>query len=97
MLTPKRRSAIERSRKKSLQAAKFILSNSLVSLTYTQEQLAKDRATWVNHNYQNRKSCSCAMCCNIRRSPFYKGLGRLTLQERKARIAKAEMLTEVGF
>ena len=97
MLTPKRRSAIQRSRRKSLQAAKFTLRNSLINLSYTKEQLDKDREVWVNHNYQNRKSCSCAMCCNVRRSPFYKGSGKLTLQERKALLNQSEMLEEVYY
>jgi hypothetical protein len=30
------------------------------------------------------KLCSCQMCRNPRRSKFYRGLNRLTLQERKA-------------
>lgn len=30
------------------------------------------------------KRCSCDMCCNPRHSGFYKGTGRLTIQERKA-------------
>lgn len=33
----------------------------------------------------NRKPCSCNMCRNPRRSIYYKGKGKLTLQELKAR------------
>lgn len=32
---------------------------------------------------ENRKPCSCEMCCNPRRSGWYKGEGKLTMQERR--------------
>jgi hypothetical protein len=31
----------------------------------------------------NMKSCSCSMCCNRRNSPYNKGNGKLTMQERR--------------
>lgn len=37
----------------------------------------------VNHIKNNRKACSCYMCCNPRRSKISKGKEQLTIQERK--------------
>jgi len=36
-------------------------------------------AKWANH----LKGCSCAMCCNPRRSPLFSGDALLTIQERR--------------
>lgn len=35
---------------------------------------------------ENRKLCSCEMCCNPRRSDWYKGKGKLTMQEKRAML-----------
>ena len=32
---------------------------------------------------ETRKPCSCEMCCNPRHSGWYKGEGKLTMQERR--------------
>lgn len=44
-----------------------------------------DLTLFAAKRYNNMKNCSCHMCCNERRNPWYCGEERLTLQERKAK------------
>ena len=96
MLIPKRRIAINRSKQKSLQVAKMVFPKHHVGIDLSEEKLLKLRQDFMRHNFQNRKQCSCAMCCNPRHSPFYKGLGRLTVQERKAWLRFKDQVREVS-
>lgn len=43
--------------------------------------------------YNNMKNCSCAMCCNERKSQYNQGLSKLTLSERRnlARLEEGMM------
>jgi hypothetical protein len=72
-----------------------MLPQSLVTPAFTNEELQKARLKWAQHMYQNLKSCSCAMCCNARRSPYNKGKHKLTRQEVKAELHLAEALAEL--
>ena len=45
---------------------------------------------WVVRNANDLKKCSCASCCNIRRSVWYSGAGRLTKQELDAELELRE-------
>ena len=47
---------------------------------------------WAGRTCQNRRSCSCAMCGNPRRSPLTKGKVRLTLAERRAQDALRDQI-----
>jgi hypothetical protein len=49
--------------------------------------LPAEETEWIERTARlirdNRKPCSCHMCRNGRRSPYARGLGLLTIQERR--------------
>lgn len=95
MITEKRRRERERSFNRAFVLSKLMLPQSLIKVGYTPEMLLQDRIKWARHMQQNRKNCSCAMCCNPRRSPFNKGSHKKTMQERKADIDLKDSLVDV--
>ena len=50
----------------------------------------ESREEHIKRVAENRKACSCDMCRNPRHSSFYKGRGKLTMQEKKALQEKDE-------
>jgi hypothetical protein len=51
------------------------------------EEVLQNRRNFAQGHYRNRASCSCNMCCSPRQSCYYKGRGRLTMQEVRAEEA----------
>jgi len=88
--TLKRILHVQRSRRKAFLLAKLYFPYQQVSLQLPENELIRIREQFVSRHCQNRQSCSCAMCCNPRHSVFYKGAGRLTLQEQKGLLSFRE-------
>jgi len=82
--TPSRaetRHQLERAKKKAFVIAKL---NAYPDFRESQARQQERILENARHLYRNRASCSCASCCNTRRSPHYKGKAKLTMQERVA-------------
>jgi hypothetical protein len=87
---------IQRSRRKAFLLAKLYFPYQQVSLQLPENELIRIREQFVSRHYQNRKSCSCVMCCNPRHSVFHKGVGGLTFQERKSLLSFQEQMAALA-
>jgi hypothetical protein len=64
---------------------------------FTEVELLRLRERFLQRHQQNRKSCSCQMCCNPRHSCYFRGRLRLTLQEQRALLSWREQFAELGW
>lgn len=74
------RHQLERAKKKAFVIAK---RNAWPDFRESQDALRERILENARQLYKNRAICSCPACCNLRRSPYYKGKGKLTMQERR--------------
>jgi len=74
------RHQLERAKKKAFVIVK---RNAYLDFRESQERREERLLEHAWHLYKNRAKCSCAVCCNARRSPYCKGVAKLTMQERR--------------
>jgi hypothetical protein len=92
MLSEKRH-YLARAKARAYRIARLVLFKPSVCCTGTDTSFHSDCLVWAQHNYRNRKRCSCQMCCNPRRRA-----GRiseqLTMNEKRADVSLQEQVAE---